>query len=538
MRTKILLIDRDESAVQDLRAAFELHGAEVIVTADGEAGLTLAEEQSPGLIILSIELQTTSGYSICKKIKRNDTLSAIPLFITSSTATPDIFEQHRRLKTRAEEYFFKPLAIDELVAAAQNYVPIGGDTTFIVDAQQDSGLIEVSDDLIIDDDADVIIVEDDPLDDSPTRVVDAKEMRADVYSNATEAEIDSAIGELTGALGSGDFQVAVVEPSLEVGEGAEEVILDEEIIIDDEEIIIDDSEIVVAAETFEPNTEEVKLVPEEAAPATSPNPTVVTQLRSEIERLNDLLKKQDEQFAQARTSSSSSKREYHALRDEVQPKRKAALELEDKLNTKEKHLDSLTESVQETEAKLLHSEQEMSNLRTQLATVEGVRVELEGELNQTRKSAEEKAQESKQLAASKAEIERRVEELTGQVDAIQVEATGSAAELQATNEALEQRQSELDAARTALQAAEEKVATTQAMLEEGVAAAEASAQEKVAATEAVAAESLATAEATAQEKVAAAEAAGAEHGHHARPGAGGGASRRARREGQRSAPGS
>ena len=503
MRTKILIIDRDETAVQELRAAFELHGAEVHITSDGEAGVSLAERESPALIVLAIELPTTSGYSICKKIKRHQALGNIPLFITSSTATPDIFEQHKRLKTRAEEYFFKPIAIDELIQTAQNYVPIGGETTFIVDPSTEADLIEVSDDLILGEDADVIVVDDDPLDDEPTRVVDASEMRADVFSQATEAEIDSAIGELTGALGgSGDFQIAIAPP-------------DEDEIVDDDEIEILDFdgeepsveiaapeakvaeaevEIDVVDAPFAESaaTDAVRAVPTEdyEANVSSSHADVIQQLRAEIDRLNGMLRGQDEQMAALRTSSSSSKREYHALREEVHAKRIEGIELEDKVYSKERDLDTLRDAEDALRAKAAHAERETATLRAELATVGAATEETQEKLDEAISAAArvanaKQAAEAKivQLESQGRDLTKTVEELQGQVDALQTALDQKTASLSEAENAKATLQASAESLHSAVAAAEQAAETARTEGAASVAAAKREADEAVAAAQ-------------------------------------------------------
>jgi hypothetical protein len=60
----------------------------------------------------------------------------------SSEATPEIFEQHRRLKTRAEEYLIKPFAIEELLDKVSTLVdfPTGDEGRDLQDVTvEDSG---------------------------------------------------------------------------------------------------------------------------------------------------------------------------------------------------------------------------------------------------------------------------------------------------------------------------------------------------------------------------------------------------------------
>lgn len=115
MSKKILLIESDSAFAEELSEALERHGLEVRVTGEGKDGLDLARAAQPDAIVLSVELPKMSGYSVCNKLKKDDDLKAIPLIIVSAEATPETFEQHKRLKTRAEEYLLKPFRPGELI---------------------------------------------------------------------------------------------------------------------------------------------------------------------------------------------------------------------------------------------------------------------------------------------------------------------------------------------------------------------------------------------------------------------------------------
>src|SRR4051812_24445491 len=45
---------------------------------------------------------------LCTRLKKDEALKGIPVILTSANATPDSFEKHKKLKTRAEEYLIKP----------------------------------------------------------------------------------------------------------------------------------------------------------------------------------------------------------------------------------------------------------------------------------------------------------------------------------------------------------------------------------------------------------------------------------------------
>ncbi len=115
MPRKILLIESDAPFAREMASALEKGGFAAQVSGDGKEGLDLARDLRPDAIVLCVELPKMSGYSICNKLKKDDGLRSIPLVIISAEATAETFEQHKKLKTRAEDYLIKPFPPSELV---------------------------------------------------------------------------------------------------------------------------------------------------------------------------------------------------------------------------------------------------------------------------------------------------------------------------------------------------------------------------------------------------------------------------------------
>ena len=115
MSKTVLLIESDPKFAGDMSAALESRGFGVRTSSDGKEGVELARALRPDCVVLCVELPGLSGYSWCNRLKKDDVLKAIPLVITSSEATPETFEQHRKLKTRAEDYLIKPFLPATLV---------------------------------------------------------------------------------------------------------------------------------------------------------------------------------------------------------------------------------------------------------------------------------------------------------------------------------------------------------------------------------------------------------------------------------------
>ena len=72
------------------------------------------KDDLPSLIVLCIDPKRT-GWAVCNRLRKSTTLKSTPLIITSAEATEKDFEDHKKLKTRAEEYLHKPFGVEALV---------------------------------------------------------------------------------------------------------------------------------------------------------------------------------------------------------------------------------------------------------------------------------------------------------------------------------------------------------------------------------------------------------------------------------------
>src|SRR5277367_5661789 len=122
--TKVLVFESDPSFAGELRTELGRLGAIVQVVDDGNVGLQVATSDRPNLILLSIELPRMNGFSVCNKLKKDPQLKDVPLIIMSSESSEETFEQHRKLRTRAEDYVHKPIAFGELMKHIQTFVPL------------------------------------------------------------------------------------------------------------------------------------------------------------------------------------------------------------------------------------------------------------------------------------------------------------------------------------------------------------------------------------------------------------------------------
>jgi CheY-like chemotaxis protein len=125
MPKKVLIFESDAAFAAELRSGLAQFGSEALVVDDANVGLQSAANSRPDLILLSIELPRTNGFSVCNRIKRDPSLKDVPLVILSSDSTDETFEQHRRLRTRAEDYIHKPIPFGTLLERIQQLMPFG-----------------------------------------------------------------------------------------------------------------------------------------------------------------------------------------------------------------------------------------------------------------------------------------------------------------------------------------------------------------------------------------------------------------------------
>ncbi|HEX2658539.1 MAG TPA: response regulator [Polyangia bacterium] len=145
----VLCIEPDAATVAEIRRTLSPHGLRIESISNGEQALEWARANSPVLIVLSVEPRKV-GYAICNKIKRNPALKDVPLILVSAEETMATFEQHKKLKSRADDYLLKPFDNDTLLERVQRLVDLGGADAEAAELDEielaDDELAEVSDD--------------------------------------------------------------------------------------------------------------------------------------------------------------------------------------------------------------------------------------------------------------------------------------------------------------------------------------------------------------------------------------------------------
>ncbi len=108
---KVLVIDSDPSSAEMLRICLEKEGYGVIVSTDGEDGLSRFGTLKPDIVLLDAVLPRIDGWQVCREIRKH---SQVPLiFVTSKS---DVFDRVLGLELGADDYIIKPFDGKEVIA--------------------------------------------------------------------------------------------------------------------------------------------------------------------------------------------------------------------------------------------------------------------------------------------------------------------------------------------------------------------------------------------------------------------------------------
>jgi len=111
MDERILVIEDDEEILRALNRVLTYEGYLVDSAITGKAGLVLANQQCPDLVVLDWMLPNLDGLEVCRRLRRCGNQPILML-----TAKDTVSDRVRGLDAGADDYVVKPFEIDELLA--------------------------------------------------------------------------------------------------------------------------------------------------------------------------------------------------------------------------------------------------------------------------------------------------------------------------------------------------------------------------------------------------------------------------------------
>jgi len=111
-KKRILIVEDEKNIVDIIRFNMNREGYDTLEAYDGEAGLKLARQEKPDLILLDVMLPKMIGFDVCKTLR--DEGDNVPVIIL--TAREDEEDKVLGLEIGADDYITKPFSMRELIA--------------------------------------------------------------------------------------------------------------------------------------------------------------------------------------------------------------------------------------------------------------------------------------------------------------------------------------------------------------------------------------------------------------------------------------
>jgi two-component system KDP operon response regulator KdpE len=110
-KKRILVVDDEPQITRVLRTALSGSGYEVRTAEDGHAGLRLAREWQPDLVITDVSMPNMTGIELCGQLRAESEIPIIVLSVKGEERT-----KVEALNAGADDYVTKPIGMDELLA--------------------------------------------------------------------------------------------------------------------------------------------------------------------------------------------------------------------------------------------------------------------------------------------------------------------------------------------------------------------------------------------------------------------------------------
>jgi DNA-binding response OmpR family regulator len=120
-KKKILVVDDEEDMATALKVRLKANGYDVILAFDCTQAFTVANKETPDLILLDIMMPVEDGFAVAERLKQSAVTHRIPIiFLTGVQGA-----QEKAFKLGASGYLMKPYQPEELMKAIHNALEIG-----------------------------------------------------------------------------------------------------------------------------------------------------------------------------------------------------------------------------------------------------------------------------------------------------------------------------------------------------------------------------------------------------------------------------
>ncbi len=120
MPKKILVVEDNEANRILMRQILKYNGYEVLEAADGAAGLEMAREHMPDLILLDLQMPVMGGLAVIRELRKTPELSKLKVIAVTSFAMKG--DREKALEAGFDEYVTKPIDTRKFVELVKNII--------------------------------------------------------------------------------------------------------------------------------------------------------------------------------------------------------------------------------------------------------------------------------------------------------------------------------------------------------------------------------------------------------------------------------
>ena len=118
------MVEDEKDLAQVLEYNLRQAGFEPFLASDGAAGLRMARDAKPALVLLDLMLPDLNGVEVCKRLKADSSTASIPVVML--TARAEEGDRVTGLEAGADDYVTKPFSVREVMLRVRAVLRRGG----------------------------------------------------------------------------------------------------------------------------------------------------------------------------------------------------------------------------------------------------------------------------------------------------------------------------------------------------------------------------------------------------------------------------